>query len=101
MNAICDIAVCPVPPYPILVASQVGQAHLLSDPTTATGTIWDCHGGTELRVGWAGQQPLAWNPGTSQVWVLLPDGRVVQHPLPSNADVAICDDGFFVSCPAT
>lgn len=99
---ILDVAVCPAVPHAILVATEVGQVHLLRDPSGGVERTWHCHGGKALRVGWAGTQPIAWNaePTSHLLWALRPNGDTIPHDIPTYADIAPTDDGFFVACNA-
>lgn len=102
MKEILDVAVCRAPPHGILVATEVGQVHLLSDPSGPIEQTWHCHGGRALRVGWVGRHPIAWNTdqASHRVWALRSDGSVTDHSVPTHADIAPTDEGFFVASHA-
>ncbi|MBX3157219.1 MAG: GreA/GreB family elongation factor [Deltaproteobacteria bacterium] len=102
LSSITDLAVCSSAPHSILVATEQGSVYLFADAKTPTDVTWSCHGGA-LRVGWVGQQPIAWNldQTSGQLWILGVGGRILrQHAIPSPADVVPYEDGIFVASSA-
>jgi serine/threonine protein kinase len=99
LSSITDVAVCTSEPHLILIASGSGRVSLLENPTASPVQGWDCHGGAALRVGWIGDQPVAWNnvERSPLLWVLGPRGELSPNIIPGNSDVAVCDLGVYVT----
>ncbi len=98
IGAIIDVAPSPTSRDQILVATEIGQVHLVDIPSARVTTTWHCHGG-QLRVGWVAGRPIAWKTdrNDNHVWLLSADGSVRGSQLPSSPDLELTDTGFLVA----